>query len=96
MSVLEDGILSTRCDPSQVPKKRKIMDTKFHLCLLLIILGSLTMQVHSQQGICEQSGGYCSLRSAAVQRTTDVDAIIRGQMVAMISVSINEMTALTK
>ncbi|XP_078348896.1 small cysteine-rich protein 8-like isoform X1 [Oculina patagonica] len=35
------------------------MDTKFHLCLLLVILGSLTMQVHSQQGICEQSGGYC-------------------------------------
>ena len=29
---------------------RKIMDTKFHLCLLLIILGSITMQVQSQLG----------------------------------------------
>ncbi|XP_078347733.1 small cysteine-rich protein 2-like [Oculina patagonica] len=36
------------------------MDSKFHLCLLLIILGSLTMQVHSQQGACEPNFGRCS------------------------------------
>ncbi|XP_078348901.1 small cysteine-rich protein 6-like [Oculina patagonica] len=35
------------------------MDSKFHLCLLLIILGSLTMQVHSQQGDCEANNGFC-------------------------------------
>ncbi|KAL9956935.1 hypothetical protein ACROYT_G038498 [Oculina patagonica] len=51
--------MSSRCDPSQVPQKRKIMDSKFHLYLLLVILGSLTMQVHSKQGAACERVGVC-------------------------------------